>query len=127
MDLSPDKTGQDTDSCNKNTGKFRLAYTLWLHRVITADSYPDKTGQELIKIHGQKRDWRFTCSTDSCKKDTGNFRLAYTAVPVCRITPGDYGGFICRKNGTAAKITWQKRPDSCNKNTGNFRLVHTLL
>lgn len=40
--------------------------------------------------------------TDSCKKDTGNFRLAYTAV--FRITPGDYGRFISRKNGTAAKL-----------------------
>lgn len=60
----------------------------------TADSYPDKTGQELIKIHWQKR-------TDSCKKGTGNFRLAYTTV--CRITQGDYGGFKSRTNGTAAK------------------------
>ena len=124
--ITPGDYGGFISRKNGTAGKSRLTHTLllhrihsvWLHRVITADSYPDKTGQELIKIHWQN-------CTISCTKDTGNFRLAYTAV--CRITPGDYGGFISRKNGTAAKITWQKRTDSCNKNTGNFRLAHTLL
>ena len=85
-----------------------------LHRVITADSYPDKTGQELIEIHWQnvlilvKRiQATFALRTPPC---SGLHRV---------ITAGSYPEKMGQQLSYMAK-----RTDSCNKNTGNFRLAH---